>query len=137
MLYGREGERRTLSALLEGSRDGASGAVILVGGPGAGKSALLSDLQAAEAGSVLLTARGFESEAELPYAALHQFMRPLLGALDRLPSEQAGALRGAFGLGDGSESDEYRVALAVLTLLADTSEEQPVLCIVDDLHWLD
>src|ERR671914_1044591 len=137
MLYGREDERKTLSALLEGSRDGVSGTVILFGGPGAGKSALLSDLQAAVTGTVVLTARGIESEAELPYAALHQFTRPLLGSLERLPSEQAGALRGAFGLGEGSESDEYRVALAVLTLLADTSEEQPLLCIVDDLHWLD
>jgi DNA-binding CsgD family transcriptional regulator/tetratricopeptide (TPR) repeat protein len=137
VLYGREFERRTLSALLEGSRDGVSGAVILLGGPGAGKSALLSDLQAAATGTVVLTARGIESEAELPYAALHQFTRPLLGSLERLPVEQAGALRGAFGLGEGSDSDEYRVALAVLTLLAEKSEEQPVMCIVDDLHWLD
>src|SRR5215218_11253144 len=47
MLYGREDERKTLSALLEGSRDGVSGTMILFGGPGAGKSALLSDVQAA------------------------------------------------------------------------------------------
>src|ERR671910_584231 len=132
MLYGREDERKALSALLEGSRDGVSGTVILFGGPGAGKSALLSDIQAAATGTLVLAARGIESEAELPYAALHQLTRPLLGSLERLPSEQAGALRGAFGLGEGRESDEYRVALAVLTLLADTSEEQPVLCIVAD-----
>ena len=105
MLYGREDERKTLSALLDGSRDGVSGTVILLGGPGAGKSALLSDVQAAATGTVVLAARGIESEAELPYAALHQLTRPLLGSLERLPIEQAGALRGAFGLGEGSESD--------------------------------
>src|SRR5262245_52556827 len=85
----------------------------------------------------VLAANGVESESELPFAALHQLVRPALKHVEALPPPQAGALRGALGLGERTGDDRFLVSLAVLTLLAEFAERRPVLCIVDDAHWLD
>jgi hypothetical protein len=37
----------------------------------------------------------------------------------------------------GGKPDRFLVALAVLSLMAETSEEQPLLCVADDAQWLD
>ena len=62
---------------------------------------------------------------------------PYFGLLERLPEPQAAALRGAFALSDNDAPDLYRVPLAVLTLLAEAAEERPLLCLIDDAHWMD
>ena len=64
-------------------------------------------------------------------------MRPCLGLLDRLPEPQAAALRGAFGLSFERVEDRFLISLGLLSLLAEASEEAPLLCLVDDAHWLD
>ena len=47
------------------------------------------------------------------------------------------ALRTAFGLGCGRIPDRLLVGLAVLGVLSDVAEEQPLICLVDDQQWLD
>src|SRR5215210_7639247 len=136
-LHGRTGEQERLLALLGDARVGHSGAVVVVGEPGAGKSALLDMVRTAAEGMLVLDAKGVESEARLPFAALHQLLRPAFGLLERLPSPQADALRAAFALEGGGAPDLYRVPLAVLTLLAEAAEEQPLLCVIDDAQWVD
>jgi len=136
-LFGRRAEQERLRALLDGARDRRSGSLVLVGEPGAGKSALIEDVRRVASEMTVLEARGVESEAELPFASLHQLLRPTFDLLDRLPAPQASALRAAFGLGDGDAPDLYRVPLAVLTLLAEAAEERPLLCLIDDAHWMD
>jgi DNA-binding NarL/FixJ family response regulator len=137
VLYGREAEREAIGALLDGARASRSGVLVLRGEPGIGKTALLEDARDRAAGMHVLTARGIESESELPFAALHQLTRPALGHLDGLPAPQADALRGALGLGARTGDDRFLVSLAVLTLLAEYAERRPVLCLVDDAQWLD
>ncbi|HVL61874.1 MAG TPA: ATP-binding protein, partial [Microbacterium sp.] len=136
-LHGRTVEQERLLALLGDARVGHSGAVVVVGEPGAGKSALLDMVRTAAEGMLVLEAKGVESEARLPFAALHQLLRPAFGLLERLPSPQADALRAAFALEGGGAPDLYRVPLAVLTLLAEAAEEQPLLCVIDDAQWVD
>ena len=74
---------------------------------------------------------------ELPFAGLHQLCMPLLAGLDSLAEPQRGALCVAFGLASGATPDRLLVGLATLSLMAAAAESQPLLCVVDDLQWLD
>ena len=74
---------------------------------------------------------------ELAFAALHQLCMPLLDGLVRLRPPQREALGTAFGLSSGPRPDRFLVGLAVLSLLSDAAETQPLLCLVDGTQWLD
>jgi predicted ATPase len=137
VLIGREAEQVRLAALLDGARRSTSGVFVLRGEAGAGKTTLLDDLVARAGEMLVLRGHGVESEAELPYAGLHQLLRPVLWALDRLPLPQGDALRSVFGLHVGRADERFLVSLAVLSLLGELSESRPVLCVLDDAHWLD
>ncbi len=102
-----------------------------------GKTALLDYASRVGEGCRVLRCGGVESELELPFAALHQLCMPLLDDLETLPAPQLDALRTAFGLRSGPRPDRFLVGLAVLTLLSDAAEPQPLICVVDDAQWLD
>ena len=123
--------------MLEAARASKGGALVLRGEPGIGKSALLGDARDRAGDMQVLAARGVESESELPFAALDQLVRPTLSQLERLPAPQAAALRGALGLKEGSGEERFLVFAACLSLLSEIAERRPVLCLVDDAHWLD
>ena len=138
MLHGRCAERTAIDALLDRARAGASGALVLRGEPGIGKTALLDHAADRAFGLRVLRGAGVESEAELPFAGLHLLLRSILDRLDRLPGPQRGALGGAFGLGAGdSGGDRFLIGAGVLSLLADVAEDAPLLCLIDDAQWLD
>ncbi|MEV7213120.1 AAA family ATPase [Kitasatospora cineracea] len=137
MLYGRGTERAAVDRLLAAAGEGRAGALVLRGEPGIGKSALLDAAAGAAAGWRVLRAAGVESEARLPHAVLSQLLAPVLGELDGLPGPQRAALERTLGLADGPAGDRLLVGLAVLTLLGDLAERQPVLVLVDDLQWAD
>jgi DNA-binding CsgD family transcriptional regulator len=137
MLYGRDVERSAINALLDGARQASGGVLVLRGSPGAGKSVLLEDAVTAAAGIRVLRATGVESEFELPFAALHQLLRPVLSRVDRLPAPQASALSAAFGLVAKSQDNRFLVSVALLGMLDELAEESPVLCVIDDAQWLD
>jgi DNA-binding CsgD family transcriptional regulator len=137
MLYGRDRERAEIWKLLEGAREFRSGALVLRGEAGIGKTALLEDARERASDMHVLRARGVESESELPFAALHQLLRPALGHIEHLPGPQAEALRGALGLGEASGQERFLVFAGCLSLLSELAEHRPVLCLVDDAHWLD
>ncbi|MFC5665093.1 AAA family ATPase [Kitasatospora misakiensis] len=139
MLYGRERERAAVDALLDGARGGRSGVLVLRGEPGIGKTALLEYAVAAAGEDVrVVRATGVEYEAELPFAGLSLLLAPGLDRLDALPGPQRRSLAGAFGLGEPvGGADRLLTGLATLGLLAELAAEQPLLCVVDDVQWLD
>src|SRR3982751_905442 len=136
-LLDRVSERDVLERLVAGVRAGQSGVLVVHGEAGVGKTALLRHLSAAAEGCRIVRAAGVESEMELAFAGLHALCAPMLDRLQHLPSPQRDALSTAFGLSAGPPPDRFLVGLAVLTLLADAAEEQPLMCIIDDAQWLD
>ena len=138
-LVGRSAEWEALGGLLAGAAEGYSGALVLRGEAGAGKTALLEETLAAAAADGMQAARltGVEAETQLGYAGLHRFLLPFAERLEGLPVPQRDALRSTFGLAAGPPADRFLVALAVLTLLADAASAVPLLCAVDDVQWLD
>ncbi|HEY6666726.1 MAG TPA: AAA family ATPase, partial [Propionibacteriaceae bacterium] len=136
-LQDRREERAALDALLLRARDGTSGAIVLRGQSGVGKTALLDELMARAASCRVVRASGVESEMELAFAGLHQLCAPLLSGLDRLPAPQRDALGTAFGIHSGDPPDRFLVGLAVLTLLSQAAAQQPLVCLLDDAQWLD
>ena len=137
MLAGRGSECARLDQPLEDARLGRSGVLVLRGEPGIGKSALLEYAAERADGCRVLRASGVEWEMELPFAGVHQLCAELLDRRDRLPAPQAGALATAFGLSAGPEPDRFLIGLAVLSLLSEAATEQPLICLVDDVQWLD
>ena len=138
-LVDRSAEREALGGLLARAAEGYSGVLVLRGEAGIGKTALLDQMVAAATAAGLQTARltGVEPETQLGYAALHRFLLPLADHLKQLPVPQRDALRSTFGLVAGPPADRFLVALAVLTLLADVASQVPLVCVVDDVQWLD
>ncbi len=130
-------ERKTLDELVADTRAGRSRALVLRGDAGIGKTALLGYLSGAADGCHVTRVAGIESEMELAFAGLHALCAPMLGRLEHLPGPQRDALNTAFGMSAGPPPDRFLVGLAVLSLLADAADEQPLLCLVDDVQWLD
>jgi DNA-binding CsgD family transcriptional regulator/tetratricopeptide (TPR) repeat protein len=137
MLCGRDPERARIRELLDDARESSGGVLVIRGEPGVGKSALLEDARELAGDMRVLSSRGVETESSLPFAALHQLVRPILDDLEHIPAPQAGALRGALGLAEPAGDDRFLVALACLSLLAEAAERTPLLCLVDDARWLD
>ena len=137
MLRGRHNEREVLNRQLQRVRAGESSVLVVRGEAGVGKTALLEYVAERASWCRIVRIAGVESEMELAFAGLHQLCAPILDGLDGLPGPQRDALRVAFGLHGGDTPDRFLVALAVLSLLADVAERQPLVCLVDDAQWLD
>jgi len=136
-LLDRDREREVLDRLVVETRAGQSRVLVLRGEAGIGKTALLGYLSAVAEGCRIAWIAGVESEMELAFAGLHALCAPMLGRLGHLPVPQRDALNTAFGMSGGPPPDRFLVGLAVLSLLADAAEEQPLICVIDDAQWLD
>jgi DNA-binding CsgD family transcriptional regulator len=136
-LRGRLHELGFLDRLIDAVRAGESQTLVLSGEAGVGKSALLDYVAGHAPGCRVVRATGVQSEMELAFAGLQQLCKPLLDHLDRLPGPQREALQTAFGLSAGPAPDRFLIGLAVLSLLSEAAEEQPLICLVDDEQWLD
>lgn len=137
MLFGREAEQSRIRALLADARSGSSGVLVVVGSAGTGKTALLDDAAVSVSDMQVLSARGIEAESALAFGALHKLLRPVMPWVERIPAAQASALRAAFGLEQAGGQDRFLVSVAVLSLLGEAAEQRPLLCLIDDAHWLD
>jgi DNA-binding CsgD family transcriptional regulator/tetratricopeptide (TPR) repeat protein len=137
VLLGRDRECTAIDGLLDGARASRSGALVLRGEAGIGKSALLDYAVRKADGMRVLTGSGVETESELPFAGMHQILWPLMDRADDLPEVQNAALRGAFGLTAERVADRFLVSAAMLGLLTTVADDEPLVCVVDDAQWLD
>lgn len=136
-LVGRDGEEKALEAFLAAVRRGESRALVMEGEAGVGKTALLDWLSEQASGCRVVSIAGVQAEMELPFASLHQLCAPILDCLPQLPAPQRAALEVTFGISAGRPSEPLLLGLAVLTLLSEAAVEQPLVCLVDDVQWLD
>ncbi len=133
----RTGEREILDRVLTGAREGQSTVLVVRGEAGIGKTALLRYAARQASGFRVAQVAGVEAEMELPFSGVHQLCAPVLEKLEALPQPQQNALNVALGLAPGDVPDRFLVGLAVLGLLSAAAEERPLLCLVEDAHWLD
>jgi DNA-binding CsgD family transcriptional regulator len=135
-LHGRDDACETLAGLVGGAHHGHGAVLAVRGEAGTGKTALLDHTVGRARDLRVIRATGAAAETGLPHAGLHQLCGPLLGLLPRLPDPQRAALETVFGLRAGA-ADRFLVNLAVLGLLSRAAAETPLLCVLDDAHWLD
>ena len=126
-----------MDELLAAARQQQSAVLVVRGEAGIGKSALLDYAAECAEDCRVCRAVGAEWEMELPFAGLHQLCVGLLDGRDGLPAPQRDALEIAFGLSSGAQPDRFLVGLAVLSLLSHAAAERPLVCVVDDVQWLD
>jgi DNA-binding CsgD family transcriptional regulator len=136
-LLDRQAERAVIDQVLDAVRGGFSGTLVLRGGPGVGKTTLLRYAVQAAPDMRASSIAGVESEISMDFGGLHQLLLPFLPLLDELPPPQRSALRVAFGQEAGPPPERFLVGLAALTLLSRAAQDHPLLCVVDDAHWLD
>src|SRR6478736_2780630 len=136
-LRGRRREREQLGRLVTGVRSGRSDVLVVRGEAGIGKTALLEQLVEQSSDCMVARATGVQADMELPFAGLQQLFGSMLGSLERLPGPQRDAVEVAFGLRSGPAPDRFEVGLAMLGLLAEAGEQEPLVCVVDDAQWLD
>src|SRR5215204_2076271 len=137
MLFGRERESARIDEVLDAAREGRSGALVVRGEAGIGKSALLNAAVERAEDMRVLRALGVQSEVDIAFSGLHELLRPALSSMDAIPEAQAVALRSALALAADTVAERLAVFGGALSLLAAVAEDQPLLCVIDDAHWLD
>ena len=151
-LVGRADEMNLLDYLLEELEAGCSAAIEVVGEPGIGKTRLLAELGArADArAQLVLSGSASELERDLPFSvfvdALDEFLRGFdrsrLDALDEdVRTELAHVFPSLTGLMTDRDvalqHERYRSHRAVRALLERLAVSQPLVLVLDDLHWSD
>jgi hypothetical protein len=88
-------------------------------------------------GKTYRRAVGVQSEANLPFAGLHQLLRPIFARHHDLPALENSAMKAAFGTTRTPPPELYLIALATLELLSEVAARTPILLAAEDAHWLD
>jgi DNA-binding CsgD family transcriptional regulator len=143
-LLERETELAALDAAVSAAASGRGSALLVEAPAGTGKTALLdATAAAAERGRVrTLRASGGELERDFAFGAVRQLFEPVLvgrsaAARGKLLGGSA-ALAGAVVDPVGAPVEAgYALLHALFWLVANLATEQPLLLIVDDLHWVD
>src|SRR6202012_515618 len=136
-LRGRTTECEVLRGLVSTVQSGSHQVLVIRGEAGVGKTALLSYTSELASDFRRVQVAGVQSDMELAFPGLQQLCAPLMDRFDELPHPQREALNVAFGRGVGPTPDRFLVGLAVLSLMALASGDQPLLCLIDDAQWLD
>lgn len=136
-MFGRLRETQALRVVLDAARHGSGSGIVVRGPAGIGKTTLLKHLAQGADDAMVLWCVGVQAESELPYAGLQRLTSMLLDHVSDLPPPQQKALRVALGLVDGDPPRPMLIGLALRGLLAAATDNKPVLCLVDDVQWID
>jgi AAA ATPase domain len=140
-IIGRESELTAVGEFVAATAT-SGGALVLKGGPGAGKTTLWeAGRDAALArGMRVLAARPDSAETSLSFAGLADLLDSIEPEiLAGLPAPQRRALEVALLRADPADgaAPPRAIALGLLTLLRQLAAGRPLLVAVDDLQWLD
>lgn len=132
-IVGREREQVVLREDLAAALAGRGRFVLLSGEAGIGKSTLAHVLaeEAASLGAAVAAAHCSETGGAPPFAPWRELLAALPGA-----AAHAVQLPSPFGVGGPAQS-AYQLRQEVAAHLRTTAAEQPLLLLVDDLHWAD
>ena len=135
-LVGRQAE---LSQLTRGLIEHNARAVVVCGDPGVGKTSLIDQLGASAGSEGWRVERvaGVESEDSYALGGLNQLVLSLKEALAGLDEQNQTALKPVLGGDADSSVSVLPLAAAVLNLLSVAAQNQPLLLIADDVHWMD
>ena len=151
-VVGRAAELGVLDRALDGLERGSPAIVELVGEPGIGKTRLLAELSARAnaTGKLVLSGRAAEFERDLPFwvfvDALDEYVQGLEpGRLDALSDDVRAELAQvlpslalpAAASGTSLRDERYRTHRALRELLEELARIQPLVLMLDDLHWAD
>jgi DNA-binding CsgD family transcriptional regulator/tetratricopeptide (TPR) repeat protein len=136
-LYGRSVECARIDALLANARCGRSGALVVCGAAGTGKTTLLAHAVEEAEGFAVLQAAGIEAESEISFSGLDTLLAPIADLVEEIPEPQREALHAALDVAPRKTLAHGAVCRAVLSVLAAASEVAPVLCVIDDAPILD
>ena len=135
VLIGREDEQQRLSHMLESAKTGQGGLALLGGQAGVGKTTLVNWLQnIARENSIRALAGGcYDLSTTPPYGPWFEILRAYEPG-DELPQIPPGVRSGA---GPSSVSSQEELFEIVGEFFAELSDHQPLLLILEDLHWAD
>jgi DNA-binding CsgD family transcriptional regulator len=155
-LVGRESELALLEAQLAAAADGLGSVVLLTGEAGIGKTRIIDAFvsRARNQNALVLLGRCYEGEGGRPYGPWTELLSeyavsPGLDHLERLMGEEAEALGSLLpGLAGAlpptarmsairADDQRFRLHDAVAQLALRSAIQQPVLLVLDDLHWAD
>ena len=165
-LIGRERELGRLVEAYHRAAKGDGAIVLLTGGPGVGKSRLLYEFLHGLDGSGLLelSATCLSYGASIPYHPILELLRRYLGLADRMPGDRVRARVAERLQSAGIEDDEAATLVAhflgisapeslllrlsgpqlkertfavLRTMLLRATQAQPVVLVVENIHWID
>src|SRR5947207_9754553 len=157
VVVGRTAPLETLERLLRDAHAGQGAALLISGEAGIGKTRLVSEAraQAVALGLQVLSGASFEPDRAVAYAPLVDLLRSLLA--DR-PAEDLARVFGAPGMRDLADllpeleqwlsgasiamgppeaTTQRRRTQAIAQLLVQLASMQPLVVILEDLHWSD
>jgi hypothetical protein len=149
---GRAAELRDLEGALARAREGTASAALIGGESGVGKTRLVDELVVLAGGVRCLVGECVHlGEGELPYAPIVAALRQLRHALgeDELEQVLGGARTdlaplvpelaadGAEAAGRGAAPHQALLFEQILGVLGRLAEREPLVLVVEDLHWAD
>ncbi len=145
-LLEREREIAAIADWLDNAKRGTGHFALILGGAGIGKTVLLAQARSRgqDEGMQVLTARGGDIDREMSFGIARQLFEALLRQMT--PNERRGVLAGAAAhvrpLFDGSghstePSDPLAVVHGLYWLAANLADRNPLLLVIDDVHWAD